>query len=430
MLGNFIGNAICRQSGGGYWTQQLDLWYKTISGDAFIDSINALNGKILPICNKFTAASLDVGDYTIANYLSAAGSGTITAFVKVGTNTIYFFSSTDKASGTAYCNFFIDNNRKININVRAATNNVMVSTNAVSPGWHKIECSSTGAAYGMKLDDASVTFGVTAGANNGNWFSYVANRDSISIGATLDSSPIYGNESIAWVQVDGGTNGYWICDNKNYIYDISGKGYHMTLSGTGRRITGDSGAPNYKLTNGYTLYGKAGAINIQVPRLLAGTKIISPTLPAGYVEILDVAGIVTGHNHSDFIMDFDPTDSLDSRLAVFDKSNTTIHVATTSMNYYNSTSVYEWRLLELYDPRIYFDYFNVGYRGMIYSKIGSIEVLGVIYPISYTEQLIYSVDKTGIKEWGIMKHCGIDVFADKDVDGNPVYDVNDYVVIL
>jgi len=413
-----------------YWATRLDTWHKKISDSDFVDSINSLNAKKIPICNYFDATKSDYASRAVADYLSAATSGSVTAFVKVSGTQIHFFSSVDLAAAVRYINFVVEGNNKISIYVRGVANNLMQTTNALSLGWHTVKCISTGLAYGIEVDGSSVAITVASGTNNGNWFAYVTARDNVCIGATLDTSPDYGTGSVSWVKVDDGVNGYWICDNNKYIYDVSGNGYHMTFAGTGARIVGDTSVANYKLTNGFTTYGKQNSISIQVPRLVSGTKIISPTLPAGYTEIQDVAGVPTGDNGCDYIIDFDPLNSADARLDVFDKSNATIHVATASMSYYNSSEIYQWLLTELYDPRIYFPYFNVGYRGRIFSKITSKLVSGLYYPIGYSEQLNCILDQTLADEWKAFDYCGLKIYALTDAEGNPVYDGNDYVIIV
>lgn len=427
------GNSFIFRQGGGnkwssYWSSRLDTWHNSIIGDDFIDSVSSLNASRLPICNIFNGTN-DVAEYSIANWLEYESSGEMTAFVYVkddgGQN--YVFSSVDKGVSNKYCNFIV---RTVpTINIRGLTNNWINGT-AITEGWHTIIFGSTGSAYYITVDGVPQSLTVISGANDGRWFNTVANRNNVAIGASLDTTPTYGKGRVGWVKYGDGTNGYWICNNRNYIYDVSGKGYHMTFAGTGKRITGISGAYNYNLINGYTLYGKQNSISIQVPRLASGTKIISPTLPADYIEINDVAGVLLGHNNCDMIIDFDPGNTADSKLDVFDKSNSTIHIATGSMVFYDTDNPYLWLITELFDPRIYFTYFNIGYRGRVYAKITSKLVSALYYPITYEEQLNCTLDQTLIDEWKAFQYCGIDDYAEMDIDGNPVYDGNDYVVII
>ena len=435
-LGHAIGIPFRRGGGfdwAAYWATRLDTWHNSIDDDDFIDSINSLNAKILPICNYLNGSD-DYASLSVDNYLISSNTGKITAYVKVITGeSIIFFSSAKSSLPNDYIQFSIANNL-LYIKIRGGTSSPAVSntwvrsTIAMTEGWHEVEVSSNGSVYAMKVDGVTQTLAVSVGLNAGKWFDDInSGRNNIAIGSLRTSEPTYGNGAVAWVKMDDGVNGHWICDNNKYVYDVSGNGYHMTFAGTGKRIVGDSGAANYKLTNGFTTYGKQNSISIQVPRLSAGTKIISPTLPAGYIEIQDVAG--GADNGCDYIIDFDPDDTADSKLDVFDKSNATIHIATASMNYYNSIEIYQWLITELYDPRIYFAYFNIGYRGRIFSKITSKLVSGLYYPIGYSEQLNCILDQTLADEWKAFDYCGLRVFALTDAEGNPIYDGNDYVVI-
>lgn len=323
----------------------------------------------------FVANGTDDYATKAVNLLPAAESGSVEARVLVvdGVQNI-FFESGDAAATNKYILLTITTARKLSINVRTAAANNVMESGALLEGWHTVKCVSTGTAYGMVIDGVVATFTATGGTDDGNWFADVTNRDDISIGALRRTTVAYGAAAVAWVKVDEGVNGWWVCNNPYFVYDKSANANHLTIGGSGAKIAYGSGGSNDLMTNGYSKWIKAASPDIQVPYTAAGAAIslvAGTNIPAGYSKDSDISGNSSYYNFADALFNFDPTGSTDSKLDVFDKSNSTIHVATGSMAYYNASYPYGWLGSELKTYTEYNAYFNAAYQDRLFTKVES-----------------------------------------------------------
>lgn len=98
------------------------------------------------------------------------------------------FASSDEASATRFVALQYDNtsgNLRI-VQQNADTNDIVRgSTTVAADTWYVVEYSSTGTAYGIRLDNVAETLTVVAGADNGDWFGDVTGLDNVTMGAGI-----------------------------------------------------------------------------------------------------------------------------------------------------------------------------------------------------------------------------------------------------
>lgn len=141
---------------------------------------------------------------SIANFRSVDSFGSITAWVKldaIGLGTKSIFSSSDTATNTKYFLFEVATTGQLL--VQNSVSGVASPSNYLVAGkLHHVALVSTGTTYRMFIDGVSVTVATSYGTNDGGWFSDVADRDNISIGAaTRLSKGEYLNGGISDVKV-------------------------------------------------------------------------------------------------------------------------------------------------------------------------------------------------------------------------------------
>jgi hypothetical protein len=285
----------------------LNTWHKGVDSITFAESINNLPAKFLPRVVDFNGTD-DISNKDVANFLSSATNGSVKGFIKVVTgeqNVV--FASADKGSDTRYC-FFDVLTSKPRILIRDATSNSITTTTTISDGWHEIEFGSTGSSYFIKVDGIPLTISVGAGADNGNWFSSVSNRDNISIGGVNRSSVIYSVGEKAWVKIDDGTNGYWITTGQAFEYDLSPLENHLTVNGSGSHYDYNINGSTYPNTQGYSLWQKVSNPDIQVPFDINGNPLsltAGVDIPTGYTKTRDIVAGGSKWNMVDALLDME-----------------------------------------------------------------------------------------------------------------------------
>lgn len=434
----FIGNTIVNRRGGGslssYWTQQTLLYYTSRSGVDLLEtgSGDNRNAKIIPGCAAIK--STDYIKHTIANFQSGDASGFIEADFYFNGQTDRFtpFATCDEGYDSRYFIFTISNKKAVLLirsNSPSTFQNIITSTNDLSVGRNVVRFTSTGSAYNLTINGSPATFSVTgtSGANNGNWLSLVTFRDSITFGA------FYSYEGTALKTDTTGTNKLfsinyndehkWIFTGAgNRVFDIIG-GLHLTWTGTDHQSYDIEGL-TLLLDSGYSLWKKTGEPDEVVPYKDGVPFDVSAYL-ATYEKQKDYPGGAAIYNFAPSLIDFDYTDSAHADLDIFDKSNSTVHIATAGMNYYDAANVYRWRQDELH-PAVYSTaYKNVGYKGMMMAK--SIVSDGI--PLDISEIYVLKTDQAGKKEWKFAELCTIQDLA-QQVAGEPVYDDNNYLIFF
>lgn len=203
-------------------------------------------------------------------------------------------------------------------------------------------------------------------------------------------------------------------------YDVSGNNRHTTATNVVAANTSYMlNASRHLNVYGYSLWEHATLPDIQVPYSLAGSPLALTAgveIPAGYSKVIDIPAVAGKWNMADCLVGFNEEESAATELDIFDRSNTTRQSAISRVSsYYDATNLAtksRYHITEITDPRIYFEFFNVGYAGKIFGKV-TLELIDSTYYFKYyEEQLNYATDKTGNDQFRVMQYCNIDVFAE------------------
>ena len=365
---------------------------------------------------------------TVSNFASADASGYVEAkiYYETGTSLIVFCRA-NNTSTQIYASCLIASNGYPYIRVRNSGTSLYNNINGqtvLTQGWHTLRFGSTGSAYFIELDGVNQGLTVANGANNGAWINLAGLGHNIAIGAQLLFTPVYSSgttNKISYVDYNGTHR--WICSGTGkYCYDIIGSD-HMTWTGTSH-LAYDAQASLHLLDNGYSVWTKTGEADEYVPYTSGGTPIDVSAFLSGYTKARDHQGGSNIYNLGPALIDFDPGNSADSSLAVFNKANTTIHIASGSMDYYDPAETYRWRNDEIADPRIYLDeYNNVGYQGIMMARVS----MSSLIILSISDLLVYTVDKREQDLWSLAQYCHVDPLVVTS-GGEPVFDGNGYLV--
>lgn len=155
------------------------------------------------------------GDFMInntANVFSGDNSGRI-YFSGIynttgGLNNI-ILSSADTATVNHFFDFRIDTSGRLSIVTRTASGsnidslqgNTVLSHDDYYHGW----IDTDGVTWTAKLNGITQTLSVILGSNSGRFFNDVPNRDNLTIGASIRSTPLYGAAKINKVYYNNGT---------------------------------------------------------------------------------------------------------------------------------------------------------------------------------------------------------------------------------
>jgi hypothetical protein len=135
---------------------------------------------------------------TVANAFSGDTGGYIFfSFYHISGQRMEVFSSADNATNNhiiRLVSFAATNKLTLVLVVSGVINNVTLDTTVLSTGYHYGWIRSNGSSFSGMIDGVSQTINATS--NNGNWFSSVANRDNISVGARLSSTTLYGTGGV------------------------------------------------------------------------------------------------------------------------------------------------------------------------------------------------------------------------------------------
>jgi len=130
--------------------------------------------------NQYLENTADIADFT-------GSIGSIVAKIKLNTIGVYsVFASCDVASNVRYLNLHINASGNVEVQQNNdGTENLITGTTILSVDTeYTIALISTGTAYEIYIDGVDEgTLTVTAGANNGDWFTETTARDNITIGA-------------------------------------------------------------------------------------------------------------------------------------------------------------------------------------------------------------------------------------------------------
>ena len=379
-----------------YSRSGLDL-LETFSGDS-------LDAKILPVaafCDSTHYMLLATADF--ASGVNAASGGYIEArvYVDASVTMSYIFGSADQLTTTKY---FTIRNYQGKPQIRTNTN-AIYADDALSTGWHIIKFASVlagGVHYEITIDGETVLtegagFTVALGNNNGQWIGDIADRDNISIGVLRTSA--YNYSTAAYIDyVDfNGTNKWILSGTYTHEWDIIG-GVHMPWPTLAQKIY-LYGAGQHLLNIGYSVFFKVDTYII-VPYDSTGTPFsaiaINTELGGGWSLIGDYSGAVDGIPLSYLLparIGFNETSDADSRLEIFDRSNTTrMEDLTRAAGDYDATSL---ATKSRFDASIicYIDiletHYKTGYKHRIFPINDDLDT-----PIKVTGFLVYNTERT------------------------------------
>lgn len=398
----------------------LNTWYKNIINNDFAEKINNLPAKILP--------RVFVGDGSAEWNMDSAITFDDGDIVEIKIVTPSAFSS---------LKIFAGQDSSANNYLAATSTAVICRLNGISKSYSTTVSSST--EYVLRFerknsgDDVEVfKDGISLGTQSG----LGTDTQSLDqVGCGVSSSHWLGK--IIYFKKTGAEN--WIFNGLlDYTYDISVLANHLTGTNlTTVNVDYDLEGSRYSNDNGYSLWQKAGSDDIQSPFDVNGNALsLTPgvDIPTGYEWKRDLAAGGSKHNIYDSMVGFNEDKVADSELEIFDRSNTTRQTTISRASlYYDSTDLAtksRYQINEIADPRKYTNYFQIGYKGKLLAKIRSV-LNGLIYDlIRYDEQTNYGTDKTGSEEWKAMQYCGLDVFAIRDVNNQPLTDAHGYIIII
>ncbi|HUV85162.1 MAG TPA: polysaccharide deacetylase family protein, partial [Methanosarcinales archaeon] len=212
--------------------------------------------------------------------------------------------------------------------------------------------------------------------------------------------------------------------------DISGNNKQLTLtnivSNQRKHFIKDN---SYFKDYGYVLYqSSTNNYDLNIPILSIGTEITPVNIGTTYKRIKKVDSITSGHHLYDskirFTQDF------------FDRSNATIWKdAARSATYYESGHPRDFHITEL-NQRTFYEWLNVGYRGMVYimgvSEDYTGEFNGSVEDLRKRRILrvfLCNEDKTGVENYNNLTYTGDSFAVAKTEGGAVVYDDDGYAKI-
>lgn len=392
---------------GGTWSyaKNLSLNYTGRSGSVLQESVNGLDAQLLSPCFKGASASW----YSIA----ALSLGT-THTIVIPTNLDGITASQGMLFGTSSYLNYEPSVKRFRYNINAA--NYYLTMTTVPTGFHVYKIVRVGTALTLLCDNEQIASTTILEANNITFTISTIFRNGSSYSPDM-WCPYFGviNSSADFMlalnnptkpQDVSGNNRLFNANGitaANLVYRAAGGG----LNDTGYSVWSD-GTNTYYLPhyNGTPLPAVNTAFYTgctRVKNVAADTNSISSELPS--------------------YIDFDPMDSANALLDVFNLANTTIYSdAARALSFYDAANTYRWSPEYISDPRLYMPLLNVGYRGRVYS----ISTITSRVVSQLNGLLAYRKDKIGNDEWNAMKYTGSSVLAAYP-DGTYTVDAYGYV---
>lgn len=191
----------------------------------------------------------------------------------------------------------------------------------------------------------------------------------------------------------------WACypvGNPVNEYDVYGSRNGVWNGNTAKRIQYLTDGESFHNEKGISLW-ESGANKEYIP-YYNGAARADAQAPVGYTKTFDSPYVVSQWNLSKGTINFNPMTTADSKLDIFNKANSIIHIATGSMDYYNASLPYEWTFEELSSYAKYNSYFNTDYQDRLFVKI---------IDYSLVEILNCTAKQTGSALTKAKTYCGI-----------------------
>ncbi len=384
---------------------ELDIYLSSRSGNTLTDSVSSLNAKILPAVYKgnssgyydYTASALFSDDSWSHVYnleITTVPSGNMIMFWGQGTQLYFRISSSNNwqfymRDGT--------NNRDITI----STATLPFQARKYSFLFvHDKAGSTTIYESGVQVGTASGTFTnlATAGSAKYLYIGYSGeNGNTLSNKANAIESIIYSDTSQTT------KTAHYIFTGETTCYDVSGNNRHLT----GRSIVAANKSYSlngslYCFDSGYTIWEKAASADIIAP---AG--VTTSPIAAGYSIARVFPGSATKLNFADALIGFNETGSADTKLNIFDRSNTTIQTAASRASaYYSATSLAtksRFHTSELAPYEKMLTWYNTDYQDRVFGNLSKLTT-----DFSLTEIFVSSAKKTGSTLAKVKTYCHTD----------------------
>jgi hypothetical protein len=383
------------------YAERYDLKYSTYS-DLFINEINGYNAKIVgfPVMKfRYTGANGTDLQYIDSSHvfdIHNTGELTISAWVKpVGGNYVLGKYTSSTVIGK-YAISLVSSKLRAAVQDAAGYKYVNALSTFNSSLWYHliftvkendslkfyINNIRQGASKVTTFDTLNKVFEFYVGtANNaagsGTETPFQGYISDVRIYSTVLSSEnrtkLYNNQSI------GNELAWWPIEDINsltYHYDVSGNNRHLLkigsfVSGTGDWAYDTIRTNTYNINYGYSIYKNLpGLGNIYMPYQASGIPLSRTTnITSGYYHVSDVPPSTTHFNLAPSIIDFNPTESTDSKLNIFDRSSYTIQdSASRASANYNSKHPFRYNSSEI-NINILKEYLKEDYQWMIIPSV-------------------------------------------------------------
>ena len=383
-----------------YWKSLLDTWYKNRTELVLNENQVPFVGEILPSVAKLngTDDTITVADSDIFSFTTGAADKPYTIEVlfktpsTLVTNEVHPIISKDNGSTLREWNMIITNIGHVGtysprlLQFGAAGQLIDADLNCVADTWYRMFFTYSGvggnnAYQGMNIYNGATKLTVLAHAA-GAYTNMANTAQPVTFGHYTTNyrdnqfsyCKIY-NVELSQAQITAIVAGGEVADifhipfigQLDFEYDITG-GRNGTRSGTGDPKAYDANGSTYLLDNGWSLWDKAG-----ISERVASGGITTDIEALGYSQVATMAASLGFINMADCLVGFNPTSDADSKLAIFDRSNTTRQTAASRASiYYDSTSLATKSRYQIDELATYVtlqSFFNAAYKDRLASKI-------------------------------------------------------------
>jgi len=406
-------------SGGGVpFKNTISLSTKGRSGLTLSDSFGN-DASIIPACGLINATNYL--SKTITNFEASDSSGfvEISFYFDGSANTFRLFSTTNSGSSSTYFDIAVLTDKKPLLTLRSSTafTNTLASNVALTAGVRTVRWGSTGSAYYLTIDGVTTAFTTYSGLNDGKWLNaglLGTARNKITIGASEKSSLSTSSTSFNIYSVNYNDEHRWIISGLgNNAYDNIGSS-HMAWVGSGH-VAYDANTPKHYMDTGYTYASKGGAVSEYIPYTSLGVPVDVSSYLVGYTYS-NCAGDMSNFNLSPSLINIPSLN--------YDRSDVVRFNANARGTTYSASHPTRWSPRELVDPRVYYEWGNVGYKGTIGARVDSD---GINF-FKLFEIQAWSQDYRGNDQFRITKYNNVDSFVVTS-GGQPTVDTDDYLIL-
>jgi len=328
-----------------------ELLYSGRTGITISETIASFDAKILCMCAKIDAThylDLSTADFGAV----ASGYIEVRVYVDASLTNQIIFSSSDEITDSKYLYVNVGLGKpKIRVyNLTPLITNAINADVALSDGWHTIRYESVGGHYQITVDGGTpltVGAGLTAsaGSDDGKWMADSLARDNVTVGCLKRSSTTYSSGAFLIDYIDfNGTNKWRFNAPNTSVIDIIGTS-HIPWA-TAISYSFNANANTHFIDKGFTTWTKAANPDFLIPRTDAGGVIDVDAYMAGLGYAVGTSydgytdGVMKEYGYPPCLIGFNETADADSRLEIFDRSNTTRQEdISRSSTYYDSTNL-------------------------------------------------------------------------------------------